>query len=512
MRPELPRRAVAVLALCFLIAGVATGGEPPDGAFLQGEDPWFRAGQKALAEAQKLTPLRGHARNIILFVGDGMSVTTVTAARIFEGQRRGEPGEENLLSFERLPFTALAKTYNTNMQVPDSAGTITAMLTGVKTKAGLLGVSSGVVERDCASAAGNHVTTAAELAERAGMSTGVVSTTAITHATPAGAYAHSPSRGWQVDGSVPEEAQQAGCVDIARQLVEFPYGDGLDVVLGGGRRNFFPEGTPDPEVANDPGRRDDGRDLTEEWLARPGARYVWNLEQFQSVESGPLLGLFQPYHMQYETDRLEDAAGEPALSVMTRKAVEILARNPKGYFLLVEGGRIDHAHHASNAYRALEDTLEFARAVQAAMDATDAADTLIVVTADHSHTLTFGGYPMRGNPILGHVRSTDRRGEPNKDLEQATDGLPYTTLGYANGPGHRTPGKRRKTIGEDPTAPDYQQQAGIGLDWETHGGDDVAVYARGPGAQLVRGVIEQSYIFHVMDAAGRLRQRAAAAK
>ena len=325
-------RAACTVAVALLVL-VGTAAPADDAGFLQAKDPWFVAGQEALARAQKLTPLRGHAKNIILFIGDGMSTTTVTAARIFEGQLRGDPGEENLLSFERMPFLALAKTYNTNMQVPDSAGTATAMLSGVKTKAGVLGVDSGVVERDCRSAGGRHVTSALELAERIGMSTGVVSTAAITHATPAAAYAHTPSRGWQVDRAIPEVEREAGCVDIARQLVEFQQGDGLDVVLGGGRSYFFPEGVADPEWAEQPGRRQDRRDLVAEWLSRPDAHYVWNLEQFQAVspaQTGPLLGLFQPDHLQYETDRLDDKAGEPSLSRMTRMALDILERNPRG--------------------------------------------------------------------------------------------------------------------------------------------------------------------------------------
>lgn len=506
------RAACSVAVALLLLPGTTTTAD--DAGFLQAKDPWFVAGQKALVEAQKLTPLRGHAKNIILFIGDGMSTTTVTAARIFDGQRRGEPGEENLLSFERMPFLALAKTYNTNPQVPDSAGTATAILSGVKTKAGVLGVASGVVERDCRSAGSRHVTSAVELAERIGMSTGVVSTAAITHATPAAAYAHTPSRNWQVDRFMPEKEKEAGCVDIARQLVEFPAGDGLDVVLGGGRSHFFPEGAGDPEQEGQSGWRQDGRDLVHEWLSRPDARYVWNLQQFEAVNpasTGPLLGLFQPNHLQYETDRPDDKAGEPSLSRMTRMALDVLERNPRGYFLLVEGGRIDHAHHGGNAYRALVDTVEFAQAVQVALDRTDAKDTLVIVTADHSHVLTFAGYPVRGNPILGKIRSVDLKGIPKKDLELAGDGLPYTTLSYANGPGYRNKRKRRAARDEDTTDPDYLQRAGLDLDWETHGGDDVPVYARGPGAQLIRGVMEQNYIFHVMDAAGRLRERAAAA-
>jgi alkaline phosphatase len=397
--------------------------------------------------------------------------------------------------------------------VSDSAGTATAMLSGVKTKGGVLGVAEGITVGDCASATGQHVTSALELAETIGMATGVVSTAAITHATPAAAYAHTPSRGWQVDAWMPPEATSAGCVDIARQLLELPYGDGIEVALGGGRAAFLPESVADPEVPSKNGVRKDGRDLTAEWTSRrDGAAYVWNLEGFEAVDpktTGPLLGLFQRSHLQFEHDREKDTAGEPALGEMTEKALEILSRDPEGYFLLVEGGRIDHAHHGGNAYRALSDTVEFARAVQVAMDRTDPEDTLIIVTADHSHVLTFAGYPARGNPILGNVRSVEDDGEPSPDLAQAGDGLPYTTLGYGNGPGFRTPKQRRKARDDNTEDPDYLQWAAVPMRGETHGGTDVPVYARGPGAQLIRGVVEQHYLFHVMDEAARLSARAA---
>ena len=105
--------------------------------------------------------------------------------------------------------------------------------------------------------------------------------------------------------------------------------------------------------------------------------------------------------MKYEADRANDTGGEPSISEMTRKAIELLQKNPKGFYLMVEGGRIDHAHHAGNAYRALTDTIAMAEAVKVALEMTDDKETLVIVTADHSHTMTIAGYPSRGNPILG---------------------------------------------------------------------------------------------------------------
>jgi alkaline phosphatase len=214
---------------------------------------------------------------------------------------------------------------------------------------------------------------------------------------------------------------------------------------------------------------------------------------------------------------------------MTRAAIERLADDPEGYVLMVEAGRIDHAHHYGNAYRALSDTVALSDAVAAALEATDARDTLVVVTADHSHTLTFAGYPARGNPILGLVRGFVDEGSGSGELARDALGLPYTTLGYANGPGYggqsdrqaegpkrylhdfsaitRLRGGRPDPATVDTTAPDYLQDTAIPLVSETHGGDDVGVWAGGAGAEAFRGSIEQHAIFHLMlQSTPRLRE------
>jgi alkaline phosphatase len=231
--------------------------------------------------------------------------------------------------------------------------------------------------------------------------------------------------------------------------------------------------------------------------------------------------------MQYETERATDPAGEPSLSEMTRAALTMLQKNPKGYFLMVEGGRIDHGHHAGNAFRALNETIEFAHAVEVANAMTSVDDTLILVTADHSHTLTFVGYPARGNPILGKVRGIGE--EDAGESEYALDGTgkPFTTLVYANGPGntgasdsqpagpktfpHRGKGYkpvqgRPDLTNVDTTAPDYMQESLVPLGNESHGGDDVGIWAIGPGSDAVRGNVEQNAIFHfLLQANPRLR-------
>jgi len=494
-----------------------------------GPDHWRNLGRESLARAQQLAASGAPAKNVILFLGDGMSIDTIVAARILEGQRRGEPGEENALAFEGFPHVALVKTYNTDQQVPDSAGTMSAIMTGVKTRAGVLSlderVTPGVYTKDFDAFV---VPTLLEQAEDRGLSTGVVTTTTVTHATPAACYAHVPDRSWQVDGRVPAAALRAGFPDVARQLVEFQHGNGLEVALGGGRRFFLPDGAADPEDPDWKGERDDERDLTQEWLERrPRSAYVWNAEQLAAIDptqTDHLLGLFAPDNLHFEFERSKDRAGEPSLSEMTVRAIEILARNPEGYFLMVEGGKIDHGHHDGSAYRALTETIELSNAVRAALGRADLTETLVLVTADHGHTLTIGGTPTRGNPILGKVVENDDQGAPLPDFARDGTGKPFTTLGYANGPGYtgadavqpegpkrwmeeEAGGQRGITKGPpdlttvDTEDPDYLQTAAVPRDSETHSGADVPVYATGPGAALFHGVQEQSYLYYAMAAA-----------
>jgi alkaline phosphatase len=510
----------AALALAALAAAAARAGAPVD-------EDWQAAGRRAVAEARALAPATRPAKNVVLFVGDGMGIATVTAARILDGQLRGKSGEENLLAFEHLPYVALSKTYNTNQQVPESSGTMTALVTGSKTRAGVLSVDSSVPIGDHRAVKGHELTTLFERAEARGLATGIVTTTTITHATPGACYAHTAERDWESDAKLSPAARADGFPDIARQLVEWRAGDGFEVAFGGGRSYFLPAGTPDPERPDARGERLDRRDLTAEWRAQsPRRRYVWNRRDFDALDpaaSPQVLGLFEPGHLNFEVQRASDVAGEPSLAEMTVKALEILRRNPKGFALMVEGGRIDHGHHAGSAYLALHEAVQFSAAVEAALARVDLADTLVVVTADHSHTLTLTGYPQRGNPILGLVVQPDERGEPTSQPALDLSGLPYTTLSYANGPGYpgqsdqqpegskRLPHRPTTVAGvragrpdlrnADTQAPTYLQESTLPLPSETHGGEDVAIYAGGPGAQLFHGVQEQSYVFHAIVAA-----------
>ena len=467
-------------------------------------EQWYQAGENTVKQLQKKTIFPDNAKNVILFVGDGMSIGTISASRIHEGQLAGNPGEENLLSFEHFPYTALVKTYNTNLQTPDSAGTMTAMMSGIKTKAGTLAVNANVRLGVC-SGNKHNVPTLLEMAEQAGFRTGIVSTARLTHATPAATYAHAESRGWEDDSAMQPEMFEQGCRDIARQLIEFDHGNGIEVAMGGGRRHFLPKDKQDPEYKKITGRRDDKRDLMREWKKKyKKSAAIWNLEQLRKINTKKtehLLGLFESSHMQYEQDRKNDSGGEPSLKEMTTTALQILQKKDSRFFLMVESGRIDHGHHAGVAHRALTDTIAFSDAIRAAIESVDLNETLILVTADHSHAFSFAGYPSRGNPILGKVNRNDEYGNPTNELALDQQGKPYTTLGYGNGPGYVNGDKRPDLTRVDTTSPDYRQAATIPLHSETHSGEDVALYATGAGSHMVRGVIEQNVIFHIMKAA-----------
>ncbi|XP_072035695.1 alkaline phosphatase-like [Amphiura filiformis] len=469
-------------------------------AIAQPAEFWNAQAKDTLENALKAQRLNLNvAKNVILFIGDGMDISTSTAARIRKGQLAGQPGEEASLQWEHFPHVALSKTYNTDLQVGDSAGTATAFLCGVKSKSGTLGLDDRVQYGNCSSGIGGEVDSILKVAQKAGKSTGFVSTTRVTHATPAGLYAHTPHRAWEYKNRIPTESQLEGCKDIAVQLIE--NGKDINVIMGGGRGNFMTNYTKDPEETKYHGRRRDNRDLIEEWIAlRPDkdrSRYVWNLTEFNKVDERKvdyLLGLFEYSHMQYESARENDKAGEPSLSEMTEKAIKILQKNKNGFFLLAEGGRIDHGHHKGVAYDALHDTLALDKAVSKAMELCQEDDTLIIVTADHGHVMTIAGYPSRGNPILGL-----------HDSYIAKDDMPYTTLSYANGPGgleltdsFNEDGTRRNLTEVDTEDEDFIQSAAVPLSDETHGGQDVAIYAYGPMAHLFHGVHEQHYIAHVM--------------
>lgn len=277
-------------------------------------------------------------------------------------------------------------------------------LCGVKANFFTIGVDGRVAYNDCAASNNSayHVDSIATWAQLAGKSTGLVTTTTVTHASPSAVYAHAANRMWESDFDVKRyNNDPAKCKDIAQQLVYGKTGKNLEVIFGGGRRKFLPANKVDRDGIN--GERLDGVDLIKNYqFMHENARYIDSIDGLRGLESNPpnrVLGLFASEQMNYFLDRNPQV--EPTLPEMTAAAIKMLRRNKNGFFLFIEGGRIDHGHHESKAKKALSETVQFAEAIEQALNLTNAKDTLIVVTSDHSHTMSIAGYPQRGNNILG---------------------------------------------------------------------------------------------------------------
>ncbi|HDO1385369.1 TPA: alkaline phosphatase [Aeromonas veronii] len=429
----------------------------------------------------------GDAKNVILFIGDGMGPTVLTATRLFK------VGEEGNLEMMKLPRSARIKTFSNDAQTTDSAPSMAAYTTGVKMNNEVIAMSSDTkavapgkdvngnkTVNNCSSDNGKPVPTILELAKAAGKSVGAVTTTELTHATPAATYAHICHRD--------------AAYDIAAQAVpggagfNQALGDGVDVLMGGGANHWT------PYSASNKGGRNDNRDLTAEMKAQ-GYSYVTTQSELAKVTSGKVLGLFSSKsHLDYELDRVAKGAAntQPSLSEMTAKAIDLLSKNSQGYFLMVEGGRIDHALHGTNAKRSLTDAVALDEAVKTALGKVDLNNTLIVVTADHDHTMTINGYSAKGNPVLDLVKNGD--GSTQNDV----DGKPFTTLVFGNGPNR--PDVRPVLTSDQVMANDYLQETGVKLASETHGGGDVMLFADGAGSNRFKGTLDNTKVF------GKLRE------
>ncbi|XP_017090792.2 alkaline phosphatase [Drosophila bipectinata] len=434
------------------------------------------------------------AKNVILFLGDGMSLSTVAAARIHKGQLKGNPGEEDGLSFEQFPYTGLSKTYCSNAQVADSACTATAYLCGVKTNIVALGVTAAVNFNNCSGSEdpANQIPSIATWAQAAGKASGIVTTTTLTHASPSGAYAHTTNRFFESDTDIVTygEGQNfpESCTDIATQLITQAPGKNFDVMLGGGIGKFLPNTITDPFEKK--GERSDGVNLLSRWQGlHPGGVLAYNRNQLLSVNASKitnLIGTFRSGVMSFH--KMANASEEPTLAEMTEKAIEVVSQNENGYFIFIEGGLIDYGNHFNSPKYSLDETLELEKAVAVAQRITNPEETLIVVTSDHAHPLTIAGYPGRGTPILGlNQDDTDK------------NGVKYATLNYAVGleqyldeQGQRID-LSEKILEDDFIAPSYIP-AKIGV----HAGDDVGIFATGPQAHLFTGVMQQSTIPHLM--------------
>lgn len=405
---------------------------------------WNDLSRDALHAANKQQNILGKAKNVIIFLGDGMGINTVTSARWL----KRELTKEEQLVFETFPNIGLVKvskvggetrsnnelsilqTYNVDYVVPDSAGTGTAYLTGVKANKETIGVNAKVLANsaNCTLINENRVESVIMQAMRDGKQGGVVTTASITDATPAASYSHVADR-YDEAFIANDRMNDPNCKDIARQLIEDMPGINLTVILGGGQRNFVP--------ASSGGKRKDGLNLMDQWktnkknagLSEDQYKLVTTRDELLALDANQVksvFGLFASHHMLKEQDRLVSNLSQPSLTEMTRKAINLLqANSPNGFFLLVEGAQIDKAHHDNVAYHALHETVEFDKAIKEGMSMVDLTETLILVTADHSHGFNQIGYALRDDDIFGFSRDLDENHEN------------YTQLIYASGPGHR---------------------------------------------------------------------------
>ncbi|AFM23675.1 alkaline phosphatase [Desulfomonile tiedjei] len=287
-------------------------------------------------------------KGIILLIGDGMGLNQIRSAEIYAKEVLNRP-----LAINSMVTRGTTTTYSANAEVTDSAAAATAIYSGYKTDNGVLNILPD----------GKYVSNVAQAAKDAQLSVGVVSTTRLTHATPAGVYSHSLKRN---DENF-----------IAEQLLTFA----PEVAMAGGRGNFLPQ-------SEKSSKRKDDKNLIE-MMKKDGYTYVANNSELQAVDpdaTRKLLGLFAGSHLSYDLDRqnVEELKSEPTLSDMTRTALAILAKNPRGFFLMVEGGRIDHACHLHDIKGSIYETLAFDDAVKVALDFQKThPDVLVIVTADH---------------------------------------------------------------------------------------------------------------------------------
>lgn len=384
------------------------------------------------------------ARNVILLIGDGMGFPELTLARIDKADENLSEYASVELFMDSMQQTGYVSTSSANSFVTDSAPASTAMATGNKT-------NNGVISQDATAIQGKNdgknLTTILEMAEKAGLSTGLITTTRITHATPAAFYAHVDNRDNESE--------------IADQLSK----SNVDVILGGGLQYFI--GRNDTDPSGKEGKRDDDRNLIADFTSQ-GYIYVYNGSAFAKVDANGtdrLLGLFGGSHMQYDLERRSSSESDPSLASMTEKAIAILSKNPKGFFLMIEGGRIDHAGHERNLSKIVSDTLAFDEAVKAALDfEAQNNDTLVIVTADHE----CGGLVLQPE---------------NLDSYEGGAIDPVFASGIT-----KTHGPRYDFITE--------------MEEATHTAVDVPIMASGPGAEKVsHGRLDNTQIFAIMKEA-----------
>jgi len=357
-------------------------------------------------------------------------------ARQLTAARLYAGGAEHRLAIEGLPYTAFVLNSARDVAVPDAAAAATALATGNKVNQRNLSIDGR----------GQPLRTLLEIAKAQGRAVGLVTNGRLTDPTPSAFYAHTPDAG-DVEG-------------LATQLAERAQ---IDVALGGGSADFLPAGPK--------GRRTDGRDLFAE-LERRGAEMVWtkaDLENASSYREKRILGVFAPGPLAF-SDEIESGSQQPSLSDMVRRAIQFLQVNGKGYLLIVDAGLATEAAKRNKGERTLEETLALDHAIGTAIKYAGDSSLIVAVGLHGIGGLTLNGHPLRqdrGVSLLGTTAS----GHP--------------ALTWATGP-------------NGPPAEAHKEPAAFQTPAALNTAEDVLLAAKGPGAEVFHGFLENTAIFELL--------------
>uniref|UniRef100_A0A182M9R4 Alkaline phosphatase n=1 Tax=Anopheles culicifacies TaxID=139723 RepID=A0A182M9R4_9DIPT len=485
----------ALLSLVLLILTTGPGWMQVKGHEEHDAHYWKHMAHELLYEKKDYTMQKINiAKNIMVFVGAGMSQTTVTAARFYNG------GDNETFAFERLKWSGNARTYCVDSRVPDSACAGTAFLTGVKSNFGTVAMDPTVRRSECTMDPAKKLASIAKWALEAGKAVGFATTSRVTSGSNAALYANSPDSDWENDANV----KAAGCnvdtvPDIAQQLIHGDIGKQFKVILGGGRKQFIPTSEQDTSGAR--GLRTDGKNLINEWQqSKQGANatYITTVNQLASLDTSKidyLLGLFDYDHLPFSSDIANDS-DTPALVRMVHYSLEMLQKpeHTDGFLLFVEDGNIRRAHGQNKPRKAFDQVQHYANAFNMAKMMASETNTLFISMNDVGSTLSLSGYPDRASDPLDTPAGTS-----------SADGLPYLGLSYATGPAHSayySPGTGRLdpmvVLQGVPNVRERTCPAGVPMADGVDGGEDATVYASGPWAFMLSGGYEQHFVAHTI--------------
>ncbi len=404
------------------------------------------------------------AKNIILFIADGMGFNSISAARYYK-----KPHAIQWLHIESFPQIGIVRTHAAYDRVTDSAAAATAMAIGCKTNHGVLGYcSTSQTKIDTKTIRKNLF----EIAFENNKNLGIITTTHVGDATPAAFYARSSSR--------------KNFQEITKQLLDSK----LSFILGGGRKSFYPSTWEDPE-SKEKGERKDELNLIKS-LEKKGWKYVESQKQLialKPTESLPVIGLFEYENMQYELDRKSDQLGEPSLTEMVEwgtkylQAKKISEKN--GFFLVVESGRIDHAAHYNYGAHYLSEILQLDESVKKADSLTNDQDTLIIVVSDHeTGGFSFNGYDS--SPFKSVLSPLGNVTDPKTISTRRKRSI----ITWATGPGHLDVSNKNDKS---------QQKSAHLMNKATHTASDVPIMAKGINSELFTGFMDNTHIFSKLN-------------